>query len=648
MTIEEIFYSEDISVRSLNVCKYNDLNQLSEILDFYYKNNSFGKLRNCGQKSNDELIALCLKYKDYDSSITLETKSSENQISEKLTDFTNKQLEVVSIYIDISIKKLSKRSKNSLIIFLNGNFQIQNLCVRILDNKNFNFYDIKNVGTKSVEELKGFFDSIILFIDRVDLLKNKTEINNLRVKLYIENIFSIYTIPNEVIESQSIFKIVDFLLNNDTIFQSKEKVIFQNALKIFNNQNTLTFDEISASINITGERVRQIKNQILDILFEKLKFIKTIEDDLDFKYGIGLDQNLIYIDANLNKRINELNSTNFSVEFNSFLIYVYFSSDFDLVGEIEDVLHSNNFKSKNRYNWKGFYLVKKLFVEVFDFNKFADDVDKRINARIEKTYSFSFKSYLLDFAINNEIPQLTILKSIAEKIINQEFNLKLDINEDLIFNRNTFKHVSEYAIEALEKLGLPSKIEDIFILIENRESDVTKNQEALRGSLQRSQEIIYFGRSSTYGLKKWEIEKEGIKGGTIKDIILEFLQDKREPIHILEILSEVHKYRAKTSVKSILANLNLDPYNQFVIFTQSFIGINGRLYDSNLTNLPKFIGKSVTTYIKKQKDVNRIAVEVYFANQLKISLTNMKYIIDNLIEQQFVFVNAENILSTSI
>ena len=34
MTIEEIFYSEDISVRSLNVCKYNDLN-INAIVRYY-------------------------------------------------------------------------------------------------------------------------------------------------------------------------------------------------------------------------------------------------------------------------------------------------------------------------------------------------------------------------------------------------------------------------------------------------------------------------------------------------------------------------------------------------------------------------------------------------------------------------------------
>ncbi len=643
--IEDLFYSEDISVRTLNICIDNDLNDIYKIIEFYYKNSSFDKLRNCGKKSNGELIALCKKYRDYYNLKLGDTLIPKKQIVITISNLTRVQKDVINSFIEINANNLSIRSINSLNSFLNGNFKIRNIYEKILIKKNFNFYQIKNVGKKTATELRFFFDSLMEFIEKVLEVENENDLISLRNSYFIEKTFSISSIPIEIIESQSIFKIVEFLIIKDVIFEKKENVIFQKSLKIFYNQSNFTLDEIANLLSLTRERVRQIKKIILENLFKRLRFLKTVDEDLYKKYGIDKNQNIINIDYELNNRINEVNSTNFSIEFNAILIYVYLSDEFELIGELEDILHINKIKSKDRHNWNYFYLVRNQLIIEFDFNNFVDDVNKRINAKIEESYSFYFISYLMNFAKDKDFHFFIKLLPIAEKIINQEFNLILDINDNIEFKRNTIKHVSEYFIEALEKLGVPSKIDDIFKLIENDYPGVTKNHESLRGSLQRSSEIIIFGRSSTYGLKKWEIEKEGIKGGTIKNIISEYLQDKVEPIHILEILNEVHKYRANTSAKNIISNLNLDSSKKFVVFSQSFIGLSGKSYKSNLAFLPKFLGKTITTYIKNQKNADRISIEEYFAYQLNISSKNIKFIIDYLIVQQYVLVDKLNRLT---
>ena len=645
MTIEEIYYSEDISVRSFNVCNDNDLKDLNTILKHYREHKTFSNLRNCGRKSNEELTDLCVKYIDYGGSQIVEPSKPEKQLITTISSFNRTQREIVNSFIEINSNNLSNRSKNAITSFLNGNLKIRNISERILTNDRFNFQDIKNVGTKTVTELKSFIHTITEFIEKVAEVESENDLVALRNRFFIEKTFSISSIPNEILESQSIFSLVDFLISENAIFEKNESVIFQKAFKIFDNQLELTLDEIAEEINISRERVRQIRKGILENLFNNLQFVKNIEDDLYQKYGIDQNQKLINIDDELNNQINEVNNTNFSIEFNTFIIYSYISDKFDLVGETEDVLQPKYFNSRDRHNWDNFYLVKNQLTNEFDFNNFANDIDKRINARNELTYSFHFKSYLNNFIKNEDNSVISIVFPVAEKIINQEFDLIIDLDDNIVFKRNTVKQVPEYAIEALEKLGLPSKIEDIYKLIELNYPEITKSQDALRGSLQRTPEIIYFGRSSTYGLKKWEIEKEGIKGGTIKDLIFEYLQDKNDPIHILELLNEVHKYRDKTNARNIITNLKLDPQKLFIIFNQSFIGLSGKTYNSNLTSLPKFLGKTVTNYVNQQKLTNRITVEEYFSIHLKISQRNMKYIIDYLIEQQFVFIDNQNNLS---
>lgn len=645
MTIEEIYYSEDISVRSFNVCNDNHLIDLTEILKHYYKYNTFGNLRNCGKKSDEELTALCLKYLDYKSNEFAETSNPEKKLTTTIANFTRNQREIVNSFIEINTNNLSNRSKNAITSFLNGNLKIRNISERILNNERFNFQDIKNVGIKSVTELKSFINSILEFIEKVMEVENENDLIALRNRYFIEKTFSISSIPNEILESESIFSLVDFLISKNAVFENNENIIFQKAFKIYENQSENTLDEIAEELNISRERVRQIRKGILENLLNNLKFVKSIDDDLNQKYGIDQNQNLIIIDNNLNKRINEFNKTNFSIEFNTFLIYAYISDKFNIVGEIEDILLPKYFNSRDRHNWNNFYIVKNQLTKEFDFNNFADDINKRINARNEITYSFHFKSYLSNFIKNEDNSLISIVFPVAEIIINQEFDFIIDLNDGIVFKRNTVKQVPEYAIEALEKLGMPSKIEDIYKQIEIDDSEITKSLEALRSSLHRTSEIIYFGRSSTYGLKKWELEKEGIKGGTIKDIIFEYLQDKTDPIHILELINEVHKYREKTNARNIITNLKLDPQKKFVIFNQSFIGLICKTYNSNLTTLPKFLGKSITNYVNQQKCTNRITIEEYFSIHLKISQRNMKYIIDYLSEQQFIYIDNQNNLS---
>ena len=645
MTIEEINYSEDISVRSFNVCNDNELKDLNAILKHYREHKTFGNLRNCGKKSNEELTELCMKYIDYGGSQIVEPTKPEKQLITTISSFNRTQREIVNSFIEINSNNLSNRSKNAITSFLNGNLKIRNISERILTNDRFNFQDIKNVGTKTVTELKSFIHTITEFIEKVAEVDSENDLVALRNRFFIEKTFSISSVPNEILESQSIFSLVDFLISKNAIFEKNESIIFQKAFKVFDNQPELTLDEIAEEINISRERVRQIRKGILDNLFNNLQFLKNTEDDLYQKYNIDQNQKLIIIDEDLNNYINEVNNTNFSVEFNTFIIYSYLSNKFDLVGEIEDVLLPKYFNSRDRHNWDNFYLVKNQLTNEFDFKNFANDIDKRINARNELTYSFHFKSYLNNFIKNEDNSLISIVCPVAESIINQEFDFIIDLNDNIVFKRNTVKQVPEYAIEALEKLGVPSKIEEIYKLIEIDDPEITKSQEALRGSLQRTPEIIYFGRSSTYGLKKWELEKEGIKGGTIKDIIFEYLQDKTDPIHILELLTEVHKYREKTNARNIITNLKLDPQKQFIIFNQSFIGLSVKKYNSNLTCLAKFLGKTVTNYINQQKCTNRISIEEYFSIHLKISQKNMEYIIDYLIEQQFVFIDNHNNLS---
>ena len=172
MTIEEIYYSEDLSVRSFNVCNDNGLKDLPSILSYFQENKTFDNLRNCGRKSNEELIALCLKYIDKENLAQDESTKTENPLIAKISNLTRTQREIVNSFIEINVNNLTNRSKNALSTFLNGNLKIRNLSERILTNERFNIQDIKNVGVNQQQSLIVYFKRAIENVSNAKMKMN--------------------------------------------------------------------------------------------------------------------------------------------------------------------------------------------------------------------------------------------------------------------------------------------------------------------------------------------------------------------------------------------------------------------------------------------------------------------------------------------
>lgn len=643
ITIEEIYKNEPLSMRSYHVCKNNGLETLEDIIEFYREKRSFDKLRNCGRKSDEELTGLVIKYKNIDFAFQeIYPMKFESKFKIIISELSRNQKEVINSFIQVNANSLSNRSQNGINSFLENNLKIKNFADKILFADGFDFKKIKNIGAGTVPELEVFVNIVEDFIIEVSKNENDKYLISLKNKFLIQKTFSLPFIPYEILESESIFQLTSFLINQNAFYDKNQTKILTKAFKIYLNSAELTLDEIAKELDLTRERVRQIRKTLFEELFSKLLFVQNFDDNLLEKYNIDNTQCYIEINDAQIEVINNQNKTNFTKEFIIYLIYCYWSNEFDLVGNNEDVLLPKYFNARNRHNWNNFYLVKKDLVLEFDFISLANDISERLNDRIEETYSFSLKSYLSKFLLNNNFEILNSIMKIGEKIINEEFDIYIDIEDNIVFNKNTAKQVPECAIEALQELGNPSKIENIYEWIEKKYPEITKSQEALRGSLQRSNEIIYFGRSSTYGLKKWENEKSNIKGGTIKNLIIDYLEDKDEPVHIYEILDEVHRYREATNAKNIITNLKLDPQKQFIIFNQSFIGLKTKKYSGNLTTFPKFLGKSITGYLKDNKNIYKDDLTKYFSKQLSISLINMEYILKKLIEEDFIKIDDKN------
>lgn len=617
MTIDEIYKKGNLSIRSYHVCKYNDIETIFDLKKYFIKYKSFLKFRNCGRKSDEELIKLCNSYylEGVDSfGNEIPEKVLENPIKKIINGLTRVQREVINSFILVNTNSLSVRSKNGISLHLNGNLKIKNFAEQILISDNFTVKKIKNVGAKCIPEIEIYISIIKDFLIEVSQSVDEKHLISLKNNFLIQRTFSISKIPSEILESESIFLLTDFLLNKNALYEDAHTFILKKALKIYQNQKELTLEDIADEIVLSKERVRQIRVICLDNLFNKLIFIQNFNDDLFQKYNIDIHSNQIEINSNIVNLINTNNKTNLSREFITYILFAYLSNKFSLVGNIEDILipkyinERNTRNTSNRHKWYNFYLIKKEIANELDFNALTADIDIRIKDRIEESYSFNFKSYLSKFLINNNIEILDLVFPIAEKLVNDEFELYLDLDENITFKRNTKKQVHEYALEALDELGSPSKINLILDKVLELNPNYVTDEASLRAAMARRNGFVPIGRKSVFGLKKWEKELDNFKGGTIKDVIIEFLRDQNEPTHISSVLEYLDKFRKNKDAKSVLTNLKVDPKKRFLVYNQGFIGlkINKNKYSNKYESLPVQLGKTIISKHKKGHSINAI------------------------------------------
>lgn len=576
MVVSEICLSKILSTRTYNLCTKNCLANLDDIMKYYEINNNFYHLENFGRRSNNELVDLCVKYMNTDYRESL-LKNDKIIFSNIISELSENKKNIINNYIGKLFNELSVRSQNGLNYFLEKKINVININSKVLSSNNFNFNLIQNIGAKSSIELDAFFQKIKNII---------TEINNSddyektdEKKLVYDKLFPSLRIPEDkVSELKSIIKLIDYLFYQETFFNEIENLIFYNTFNIYRDHKYIDNQQLAESVNLSIESIRVKKIMILKKLYEKLEFIINIDDEIIKLVGIDLGIEFIKIDESKLDIINETYNTKFSKEFIFLILYIIFSNDYEMIFDSDFILNKSVY-NKKKYRPKNYYLIKKNNVATFNFKSFLYELNLILLGENKNKFELDLNLFLKRFSKNNIHEVQSINNKIACKLIVEEFDIKISKNNTIIIERNTPKLNLEFAIEILNKIGEPTKLETIYNNMINENPNIKINQQYLRTKLNRSDEIIHFGRSSTFGLKKWEKEKSYLKGGTIRELISELLLINNRPIHIKDIYKFIIKYRPNTNIKSIKTNISLS--NKFIKFQNNYIGLSSNKYHEN-------------------------------------------------------------------
>lgn len=168
----------------------------------------------------------------------------------------------------------------------------------------------------------------------------------------------------------------------------------------------------------------------------------------------------------------------------------------------------------------------------------------------------------VDLSINAIIPRYN----------SGEYNNKLRIEcarlGELIFDflieddYRTFKYKRSSSIhdlieQVLEESGRPMHVNEIYTALCSFNPIKYNSPGAIKRFLYENKNINSFGRTSTFGLIKWDY-KGNFKSGTIREIVLDYLIKLNKPASYEEVTAHVLNFR-KTTQRNIITNLKLDP-----------------------------------------------------------------------------------------
>ncbi|MGD0712002.1 MAG: hypothetical protein ABR968_12580 [Bacteroidales bacterium] len=565
-TLNELVVNNNLSERAFNILRYNGLNNLKDIFEFFYKTRTFMKIRNCGFMTNCELLAIIKKYK----------KKSSVVENIDVTPETIIQRIYQRVYININdfIENFEAHCDNKTLPV----FKIIEIILTksdYLDKPDKEI--INNISTKEPLTSEELGNTLSLTKERIEYRKRKI--------LY--KLFYVRRGLMSIIRSFWDYADKKFILLKDNI------VIIETSLtNKINSRNKTNFNH-----DFTV-KVLSACNPGFRILDKPRHpgYAYLLKDEFEPAY---INSFLQYLNSVVNrKRQKDILVSGREILLNNVFHY---RNDYLKLEQLRKKLADNLFALLHDKQIQGIYhstgkpysnLHKKIskkylyqinYNDLLNYNWTSDaETNNSIKRKINKYRKITNESrlkYESEMAREKEIisnklnEYIEIFKIVAEK----EFGLQFK-NNALLLKQNAALPKYEYIIEVLNKFDRPMHAAELFDEVSKLKADAFSGIDTLRSCCGRYDEIICFGRTSTYGLKKWETEKAEIKGGTIREIVEQYLRNFNEPKHIDEITEHVNKYR-NTNSRSVITNLKLfkkrtdGKPNPFKFFDKGYVGL---------------------------------------------------------------------------
>ena len=352
---------------------------------------------------------------------------------------------------------------------------------------------------------------------------------------------------NDNIGHFPLFTAISFVFDK---MEERRKAIARRTLNIIKGAPVEDLTEVSTSLGLSRERVRQLRDTCLK---EILTYPRMIE-----RAGL-VDQYLYPTQSEYDfKLIRELENVDFSDEFITVCIPIAYKS-LRLIGEAKSVLLKSSSQSRR------VYVVPADLHSIFSFDKFIQSVEGMISEKRFYPYRDDLETYiksLLKDELSNE-DFYAVVKE-CRQILQKGYPENI-INSQIYFPVNARKTIPNLIEDILREFNRPMTAEDICEELNKRFPELEQIPSKIGANALRNSNIVAVSRSSTYALAEWNYTEK--RGGTIRDLAVEYLNSLIQPIAPLsDICDYIAKFREGVKESSVKANLLAESNNKFGLY----------------------------------------------------------------------------------
>lgn len=543
------------------------------------------KIRNFGRKSALDLEIIKPALIDYIKDLYLNgnTVSVEESIKQEEEITLSKsitlkeriglsQYQLVTDQLAKLLKDASVRSRNGIQTY-KGDF------VEDFVNKNNDIKGIRNIGKKSEEEIEIIIDKLRKFVDTLkDREFSEVELIILEKQAYYGEYFddyahTYYTNNGHLPMFYLLERFFKGLLETNRNFQ-----IYSLRSPIFKDEECLSLEDIAEERNLSRERVRQIYMKVRKHLCEVDDFNKDGEDfsiakffidNNDWKYVTDEFQFNNYIELSMVSDYCIQEGHHFTDDFILFIIGAINKESFVPVGK--PILPYPTSSSTELNN---IYLIKRELTDKFDFVRFFGLIEEYKGSNTEDLIA-SARELVIDAFFPAWIDYVSdLVEEISEVVSNlliQELGIIPDEEFKFTIEGKKKEKTTDIIYEILKENGDPLSCEDLFQSIDSKYPNKYKSPVSIKGFIAHDPRLCLVGGGNLVALIEWE----HVKLGSIRNIIVQYLEQFDEPQQVKDIVSYVQEHR-DTSDNSIRATMGSG--DQFVQFSGGYYGLSWKQY----------------------------------------------------------------------
>jgi len=588
-TIQSLYIRlwQNLSVRAQNVLALNNLTSVEDLEPWVSGTiTSFGHLRNCGRKTEDELKQM------------VSNLFTERQKEAYANVNTNDKIIVkVQSLIDDFLATASTRTVNLMKYY--KLCTTEQLLPYILNVKLI--APIQNYHSKTTKIYKEYTDFINFARVEIASMKRTSDETVITVPLStyvpLKNTDCDFAIKFK--EKNGYWPMFSLLHKYYQLTENIQEQIFSEYAGFYTN--VLRYDEISRKYGLTQERVRQIIHSTKDAPNPIVRAFLSLEDwdkypihnisyigreNIDIVTSIEQMEGVGECTHRIENGIYDSSTTCISIhdiclllqffgyecywlDRKNCIISSYYTRD---ISEADLILISNKYRD-------------------FRFKKALREAKRLCRLRTEGEVSISIKNYFVlndDYWAKNTIldeEQSNTLALILEELFDSMMDVRIEQHQIIV--KPNFNY-SDAIYQILRLSGKRLQIDDIYTRLVSYCNEYGikckySNPSKIRSIMYSDDRITSIGKSTFWGLVEW-----GETIGSIRKIAIKKTKNSRNPIKINDLSKLVMKERPdsnKGSVEAIIRQATND--KELLLFYGDYVGLPNREYSEDYILMPQ-------------------------------------------------------------